>query len=212
MRARARACVCVCVCVCVCLCEDLTRPVPPKKQQHISHLEIEDPELCADTARWDSLLETLLLLPGLRALSLPNSLHVDLHPSALHELTHALRALPALRKLNLASCNLKDSLDQLLQGLDLGVVYLSLRDCRLTKVDVQALLEVSVCVSSGGVGVLEVSGGGGGGWEGGRGGWRGEGLELGVVYLSLRDCRLTKVDVQALLEVRECVSSGVGVG
>ena len=44
------------------------------------------------------------------------------------------------------------------------------------------------------------------------GGRRGEGLDLGVVYFSLRDCRLTKVDVQALLEVSVCVQWGRGGG
>lgn len=119
--------------------------------QNISHLEIEDPDLCADVSRWDTLLETLLLLPALRALSLPNTVHVNLHANALHELTQTLRGLSGLRKLNLASCNLKDCLDQLLQGLEQGVVYLSLRDCRLTKVDVQALLEVSLGLWASGV-------------------------------------------------------------
>ncbi|XP_076453381.1 leucine-rich repeat-containing protein 14-like [Babylonia areolata] len=109
--------------------------------RYISHLEIEDPDICKDLGRWDSLLETLLLLPALRALSLPNTVHVNLHANALYELNQTLRGLRQLRRVNLASCNLRDCLDQLLLDLDQGIDYLSLRDCRLGKVDVQALLQ-----------------------------------------------------------------------
>lgn len=109
--------------------------------RYISHLEIEDPEMCSDMARWDSLLEALLLLPALRALSLPNTVHVNLHANAAYELNQTLRALNALQRLNLAQCNLRDSVDQLLCELELSLTYLSLRDCRLSKVDVQALLQ-----------------------------------------------------------------------
>ncbi|KAL8615277.1 hypothetical protein ACOMHN_051769 [Nucella lapillus] len=110
--------------------------------RYISHLEIEDPDLCKDLSRWDSLLETLLLLPALRALSLPNTVHVDLHLPALHELSHTLRGLRHLKRLSLASCNLRDCVDQLIYDLNLpDIDYLSLRDCRLSKGDVQALLQ-----------------------------------------------------------------------
>ncbi|KAK7087593.1 uncharacterized protein [Littorina saxatilis] len=108
---------------------------------NITHLQVEDPDLCSDTSRWNTLLETIHRLPSLRALSLPNTVHVNLHANAAHELAQTVKSLPGLRRLNLGSCNLKDSLGQLLQNLNGEVNYLSLSDCRLSKGDVEALLE-----------------------------------------------------------------------
>lgn len=87
-------------------------------------------------------MEALLLLPSLRALSLPNTVHADRHVNAAYELNQVLRPLRALQRLNLASCNLRDCVEQLLHNLDQDLSYLSLRDCRLSEMDIQALIQV----------------------------------------------------------------------
>lgn len=51
-----------------------------------------------------------------------------------------LRTLHYLRKLNFSSCNLKDSLAMLLGDLTVPIIYLNLRDCRLSISDMQFLL------------------------------------------------------------------------
>lgn len=107
----------------------------------MTHLDFEDVSLCQDVARFDSLLECLLLLPSLTTVSLPNTIHVNIHSNAAYELNQALRGLKGLRKLNLSSSNLRNSLDNMLNGLTQPLEYLGLRDCRLSKADIQYLLQ-----------------------------------------------------------------------
>ncbi|XP_076434902.1 leucine-rich repeat-containing protein 14-like [Babylonia areolata] len=109
--------------------------------EHITHLEMEDPDLCKISSRWQDFNSTLPQLTALKALSLPNTIHVNLLEEAAHKLSETLQNLRNLRRVNLSSCTLRDSLGQLLKGLGQGVTYLSLRDCRLTQTDVQHLLE-----------------------------------------------------------------------
>ncbi|BFZ18607.1 hypothetical protein BsWGS_21646 [Bradybaena similaris] len=108
--------------------------------RYLTHIEIEDSEVCADSSRWDSLLEGLSLLSELQCLSLPNSIHVTLLPSATSQIGAVLKSLAKLRKLSLASCTLRDSLDCLLASLGSDLSYLNLRDCRLTATDLRALV------------------------------------------------------------------------
>lgn len=104
-------------------------------------MEFEDQELCYDLSKFDSLLECLLLLPNLMAISLPNTVHVDVHENAAYELNLTLKSLANLQKLNLSSCNLKDNLALLLFDLNVPLVYLNLRDCRLSQSDLEFLLQ-----------------------------------------------------------------------
>ncbi|KAL5016895.1 hypothetical protein ScPMuIL_006484 [Solemya velum] len=109
--------------------------------RNVTHLDFEDPSICSDVMRFDSLLECLLLLPSLTTVSLPNTIHVNVHSNAAYELNQTLRGLKDLRKLNLSSSNLRDGLDNLLNGLTQPIEYLGLRDCRLNKTDIQFLLQ-----------------------------------------------------------------------
>ncbi|KAL8577455.1 hypothetical protein ACOMHN_021907 [Nucella lapillus] len=110
--------------------------------EHITHLELEDPQLSRTPARWQVLTSTLPLLTSLVALSLPNSLHADLLPGVDQQLSSILRGMGKLRRLNLASCTLRDCVGKVLEGVvGNGLDYLSLRDCRLSHGDVQRLLE-----------------------------------------------------------------------
>ncbi|CAL1528753.1 unnamed protein product [Lymnaea stagnalis] len=108
--------------------------------RYLTHIEIEDSEVCSDPCRWECLLEGLSQLSELQCLSLPNSIHVTLLPTALSQLCAVFKSLSNLRKLNLASCTLKDSLDSLLSYLTCSLTYLNLRDCRLTPSDIRSLL------------------------------------------------------------------------
>ncbi|GAB1608900.1 uncharacterized protein LOC115231204 [Argonauta hians] len=83
----------------------------------ITHLEVEDPNLCGDVFKLTDFLDGVCLLPNLDVLSLPNTLHVNMCPESPYMLNHVLRLLPNLRKLHLPSCNLRDSLDVILAGL-----------------------------------------------------------------------------------------------
>lgn len=85
------------------------------------------------------MLEGILLLPNLKALSLPNTIHTDIYPESAPKLNMMLKNMKSLKKLNFSSSNLKDSLNVLLNGLS-SIQYLSLRDCRLTQIDLQFLL------------------------------------------------------------------------
>ena len=80
-------------------------------------------------------------MSNIEALSLPNTVHVNVHTNAAYELNQVLQQLHGLRKLNFWSSNLRDNLDLLLNDLDLPVIYLNLRDCRLSKSDMEFLLQ-----------------------------------------------------------------------
>ncbi|XP_046366340.1 leucine-rich repeat-containing protein 14-like [Haliotis rufescens] len=109
--------------------------------RHITHFELTDENLCSDLTKFDLVLEGLLLLPGLQALSLHNSLHTNLHGNAAYELNQTLQQMNQLRKLNFSSCTLRDNLDTLLSNLAMPLIYLNLRDCRLTTMDMQFLYQ-----------------------------------------------------------------------
>ena len=100
-----------------------------------------DENLCSNLNKFDDLLEALLLMSNIEALSLPNTVHVNVHTNAAYELNQVLQQLHGLRKLNFWSSNLRDNLDLLLNDLDLPVIYLNLRDCRLSKSDMEFLLQ-----------------------------------------------------------------------
>ncbi|KAK3581978.1 hypothetical protein CHS0354_003239 [Potamilus streckersoni] len=107
----------------------------------ITHLQITDPLLCTEVKKFNDLLEGLLLLPNLTSLSLPNTIHINVYPNAAHELSQTIRHLPRLQKLNLSACNLKECLDMLLTDLNQHIHFLNLCDCRLSKNDIQFLLQ-----------------------------------------------------------------------
>lgn len=108
--------------------------------QGITHLEIEDQNLCADSVRFNDMLEGLLLLPDLIVLSLPNTIHVNDNPENVVQLNQILQSLTKLKKLNLPSCNLRDSLELLIGNLTQLFDCLNLRDCRLNETDLVFLV------------------------------------------------------------------------
>lgn len=104
-------------------------------------MEIEDREVCSDDSRLEVLLEALLLLPHIKCLSLPNSIHCDENEEAALKLNYVLKQMTNLRKLNFTLCNLRGRLSVLLGGLQKPTTYLSLKDCRLSHSDILFLLE-----------------------------------------------------------------------
>lgn len=108
--------------------------------QGITHLEIEDQNLCADPVRFNDMLEGLLLLPDLIVLSLPNTIHVNDNLENIIQLNQILQSLTKLKKLNLPSCNLRDSLELLIGNLTQLFDCLNLRDCRLNETDLVFLV------------------------------------------------------------------------
>ena len=121
---------------------------PSVPVQHITHLELEIADLCLEDNGWAELREGLPLLGELQALGLPTALHVDHLQHAADVLTQLggiLAKLSRLRRLDLASCCLREGLGHLLAGLGEkvgGLEYLGLRDCRLVEHDLSALLQV----------------------------------------------------------------------
>ncbi|KAK0041004.1 leucine-rich repeat-containing protein 14 [Biomphalaria pfeifferi] len=108
--------------------------------RYLTHLEIEDSDVCSEPSRWENILEGLSYLSELQCLSMPNTVHVPLLTSAMSQLSTVLNSLVNLKKLNLASCTLRDSLDTFFASFSRGLTYLNLRDCRLTPSDIGALL------------------------------------------------------------------------
>lgn len=107
----------------------------------LTHLEIENSRICADGDQVHILLEALSLLPNIRCLSLPNTIHCDQNNEIATKLNKVLGPMDGLRKLNMSLCNLKGNLHLLLKDLKQKIIFLSLRDCRLSDSDVQFLLE-----------------------------------------------------------------------
>lgn len=99
-------------------------------------MEYSDPHICHDIDGLKTLLDGLILLPHLQALSFPNTIHTDGHECAVALLASGISKLPMLRKLNLASCNLRGQLDTVLSNLSQDITYLNLRDCRLCEDDI----------------------------------------------------------------------------
>ncbi|KAH9515162.1 hypothetical protein Btru_019382 [Bulinus truncatus] len=108
----------------------------------LTHIEIEDSGICSEPTRWENLLEGLSQLSELQCLSLPNTVHVPQLPNAMWQLSSVLNNLVNLRKLNLASCTLRDSLETFFTSFTRDLTYLNLRDCRLTQSDIGALMDM----------------------------------------------------------------------
>ncbi|CAI9744185.1 Hypothetical predicted protein [Octopus vulgaris] len=109
----------------------------------ITHLEVEEQNLCNDVFKLTDFLEGLLMLTNLDVLSLPNTIHVNIYPEAPYMLNQVLRSLTRLHKLHLPSCNLRDSLHTMLSGLTkqkTAFECLNLRDCRLSETDMVFLV------------------------------------------------------------------------
>ncbi|KAK3082745.1 hypothetical protein FSP39_004153 [Pinctada imbricata] len=107
----------------------------------ITHLQIEDDTICKDEGRFASFLEGLSLLPNLKTLSLPTTIHVEYLPNTAVNLNSTLRNLPNLLRLKFSGGSLKDNLHIILNGLAQNIISLCLRDCRLSEVDVDFLLK-----------------------------------------------------------------------
>lgn len=103
--------------------------------QRITHLEHEDAMLSYEDSRIASLWEALGCLPNLTALSLPDCINVTTNQLIAEDLNKALKSLKHLQRLNLSYCNLKGRLGDVLGGMNQRVVYLNLKDCRLTEDD-----------------------------------------------------------------------------
>ncbi|OWF55294.1 Leucine-rich repeat-containing protein 14 [Mizuhopecten yessoensis] len=102
----------------------------------LTQVEYSDPHICHDMDKLGALMEGLHLLPHLQALSFPNTIHSDGHENAVKYFASGIGKLPMLRKLNLASCNLREQLDTILSELTQDITYLNLRDCRLCDDDI----------------------------------------------------------------------------
>lgn len=102
----------------------------------LTQVEYADPQICHDLNRLTALMEGLQLLPHLQALSFPNTIHSDGHEDAVKVFASCISKIPLLRKLNLASCNLREQLETVLSKLSQDITYLNLRDCRLCDDDI----------------------------------------------------------------------------
>ncbi|XP_060067284.1 leucine-rich repeat-containing protein 14-like [Ylistrum balloti] len=102
----------------------------------LTQVEYTDPQICHDMDRLKTLMEGLQLLPHLQTLSIPNTIHSDGHENALKHFASSVGQIPMLRKLNLASCNLRGQLETILVKLSQEITYLNLRDCRLCDDDI----------------------------------------------------------------------------
>jgi hypothetical protein len=97
--------------------------------------------MCSDEDQVDIMLEGLSLLPNIKSLSLPNTIHCDQNENVASKLNKVLGPMDNLQKLSLSLCNLKGNVCSLLKGLKQKFTFLSLRDCRLSDSDMQFLLE-----------------------------------------------------------------------
>lgn len=97
--------------------------------------------MCSDEDQVNIMLEDLSLLPNIKSLSLPNTIHCDQNENVASKLNKVLGPMDNLQKLSLSLCNLKGNVCSLLQGLKQKFTFLSLRDCRLSDSDMQFLLE-----------------------------------------------------------------------
>lgn len=108
--------------------------------QKITHFEYEDSLLSSDDARFSSLLDGLLHMRFLVALSLPRCVDANLNVTMTTQLNSTLQKLGYLQRLNLSYCHLRGQLPVLLGQLRHHLVYLDLTDTRLTAEDVLFLL------------------------------------------------------------------------
>lgn len=102
---------------------------------NVRNFEYEDAALCHDDVKVTSLLDTVSSLVNVTVLSVPDCINVTISPSMSAELGSCLRQLPHLRRLNLSYCNIKGRLSEVLGRLRQRLVYVNLKDCRLTEDD-----------------------------------------------------------------------------
>jgi len=92
--------------------------------------------LSCDEFQVSSLFDAISRFPNLRVLSLPDCINVTVNVTIASDFNACLRSLPYLQRLNLSYCNVKDNLNKILAGLNQrSLVYLNLKDCRLTEND-----------------------------------------------------------------------------
>ena len=108
--------------------------------QIISHLEFEDKTLPEDRNRFNSLISAFAMMNNMEALSLPSTLDVTVNEDMTTLLNRVLRKLDRLHRLDFPYCNLKGHLGDLLNGLDFGITYLNIKDCRLAEDDLYFLV------------------------------------------------------------------------
>lgn len=102
---------------------------------NIRNFEYENAMLSHDDVKVTSLLDTVGILTNLTSLSLPDCINVTVNDRVAADLAACLQQLPALRRLNLSYCNVKRCLGVILGRLRQRLVYLNLKDCRLTEDD-----------------------------------------------------------------------------
>ena len=91
-------------------------------------------------AKWRLLLDIVPDMRNLVALSLPNSVDVNINQSMIGDLNELLKKLKHLRRIDLSYCDLHGSLGMILDGLRQPLEYLNLKDCRLTEHDLYQLV------------------------------------------------------------------------
>ena len=86
------------------------------------------------------LLEAIPSLRNLVALSLPNSVDVNINQSMADDLNLLLKKLKHIRRVDLSYCDLHGCLGMVLDGLRQPLEYLNLKDCRITEEDLDQLV------------------------------------------------------------------------
>jgi len=106
----------------------------------ITNFEYDDPMLSQCQSKVDALLDSLTCLRNLTMLSLPDCVNVRVNETIACQLNEVLFSLKHLQRLNFSYCNIKGQLHELLGGLKQRLIYLNLKDCRLTEDDVMFLV------------------------------------------------------------------------
>ena len=71
--------------------------------------------MCSDEDQVDIMLEGLSLLPNIKSLSLPNTIHCDQNENVASKLNKVFGPMDNLQKLSLSLCNLKGNVCFLLK-------------------------------------------------------------------------------------------------
>ena len=82
----------------------------------------------------------MLTLRNLVALSLPNSVDVNINQAMVEDLNLLLKKLKHIRRVDLSYCDLHSNLGAVLDGLRQPLEYLNLKDCRITEEDLYQLV------------------------------------------------------------------------
>lgn len=101
----------------------------------IRSLEYENAMLSSEEMRLAGLMETVRSLRNLTVLSLPDCIDVGASQTVAADLNACLKALPVLRRLNLSYCNVRNRLGVVLDSVRQRLVYVNLKDSRLTEDD-----------------------------------------------------------------------------